>query len=109
MSFNHDIFCKTSEENFSINLYKLSVYAFIVSLVIALLCIDHAIGYSDAQMENSSSKKDTIRVYGCDMFPHKAHCEPVHNKFDSFEIGNVSSLAYTATNDKPLIVQGKIG
>jgi glucose/arabinose dehydrogenase len=109
LSFNHSIFFKTDEEELSINLYKLSVYAFIVSFVIGSLYVDHVIRYSDAQMENGISMKDMIRVYGCDMFPYKIHCEPVPNKFDSFEIGNLSSLAYTATNDKPLIVDGKIG
>jgi glucose/arabinose dehydrogenase len=109
LSFNHKIIFKTFEEKFLINLYELSVCGFVISFVMALLYVADVIDYIDAQTENSINKTDTVHVYGCDMYPNKAHCELVPNKFDSFEIGNVSSIAYTATNDNPLLVNGKIG
>ena len=78
---------------------------------ILFLHIGGIIQFSHGQMENSADKIPPIKVYGCEEFNAGTmfYCSPIPNKFDSYEIGNVSSLIYGATNKQPLLVKSTQG
>jgi hypothetical protein len=67
------------------------------------------IKYSQAYGENTAEKTYAVKIYGCEPFHSTSYCTPSPSKFNSFEIRNVSSFVYAATNNKPILVNGKFG
>lgn len=61
---------------------------------------------ANAQTEEKERTERT-QIYGCQKYPKLMHCDPILNKFESYQIKGSFSKVYPSSNQNPLFAIGR--
>ena len=73
-------------------------------LVISLVCVNSALGYSPTLPLDKATK---IQYYNCTDYSKTIHCDPLHNMLVAYSFTGTSIRIHNLQDPKPFFVEGK--